>query len=195
MRAEHGASFSILFAVTLTLLSLVTDLGVRLMFRMAIGLIEMTKAAPPMIAAPGIIATASPAAHTAAPMAMPGSGMFGVEPLRRIPGAIPPTAFASVPRLHGDVSTLTAHGLLGLRSRECMLTVADAPLPAEHAPLAEPTRMCALARLSSLGHRTGSMGTPQKKVERGGTATGASPAVVILMSRTTDATRREACRA
>ncbi|WP_411840221.1 hypothetical protein [Paracoccus sp. ME4] len=82
MRAEHGASFSIVFAVTSTLLSLVTDLGARLMFRIAFGLIEMTKAAPPMIAAPVIIASASPAAHTAAPMAMPGLGMFASCPCR-----------------------------------------------------------------------------------------------------------------
>ena len=80
MRAEHGASSFIFVAITTTLLSLVTDLGARLMFRMAIGLIEMTKAAPPMIAAPVIIASASPAAHTAAPMAMPDSEMFASRP-------------------------------------------------------------------------------------------------------------------
>lgn len=169
MRAEHGASFSIFVAETLTLLSLVTDLGVRLMFRMAIGLIEMTKAAPPMIAAPVTIATASLAAHTAASIPMPGSGVFASCPCR---------GRAAEPDPGRDPAGGLRVGAATVRQRvdpdgARVLGSAVAGTQADRYGCAAPCDACAA----------------------GGTATGASPGAVIQMSRTMDAIRRKACRA
>ena len=145
-RVAHGALSTIGMAVTATLLSLVIGLGMGLMPRIAIGLIEVTKATPPTIAALVVVAAMGPgatgaliavtavawvplAAHTAALVtearAQPHvriAPVLGVGPLRLIPRSILPAVFGPVLRhamlrLPGNALALAGLGFLGLGSR------------------------------------------------------------------------------
>lgn len=144
-RIAHGAISTIGLALIVTLISLVIGLGMGLMPRLAIGLIEVTKATPPTIAALIVVAAMGPsasgaviavsavawaplAAHTAALVsearAQPHvriAPILGVTPLQLIPRSILPEVFGPVLRhamlrLPGNALALAALGFLGLGS-------------------------------------------------------------------------------
>ncbi|MDH2328273.1 ABC transporter permease subunit [Cereibacter sp. SYSU M97828] len=145
-RIAHGAVSTIGMAAFVTLISLVVGLGIGLMPRIAIGLIEVTKATPPTIAALIVVAAMGPsalgaviavsavawaplAAHTAALVsearAQPHvriAPILGVGPLRLIPRSILPAVFGPVLRhamlrLPGNALALAGLGFLGLGAR------------------------------------------------------------------------------
>ncbi|MDB6452605.1 ABC transporter permease subunit [Falsirhodobacter sp. 20TX0035] len=145
-RIAHGALSTVGMAVLVTLISLFIGLGMGLMPRLAIGLIEVTKATPPTIAALIVVAAMGPsapgallavtavawaplAAHTAALVtearAQPHvriAPILGVGPLRLIPRSILPAIFGPVLRhamlrLPGNALALAALGFLGLGAR------------------------------------------------------------------------------
>lgn len=144
-RIAHGAVSTIGMALIVTLVSLAIGLGMGLMPRLAIGLIEVTKATPPTIAALIVVAAMGPsaigaviavsavawaplAAHTAALVsearAQPHvriAPILGVTPMRLIPRSILPEVFGPVLRhamlrLPGNALALAALGFLGLGS-------------------------------------------------------------------------------
>ena len=144
-RIAHGAVSTIGLALIVTLVSLAIGLGMGLMPRLAIGLIEVTKATPPTIAALIVVAAMGPstigamiavsavawaplAAHTAALVsearAQPHvriAPILGVTPMRLIPRSILPEVFGPVLRhamlrLPGNALALAALGFLGLGS-------------------------------------------------------------------------------
>ncbi|WP_108502504.1 ABC transporter permease subunit [Paracoccus indicus] len=145
-RVAHGAMSTIGMAAIATFLSLVIGLAMGLMPRIAIGLIEVTKATPPTIAALIVVAAMGPsatgaliavtavawaplAAHTAALVtearAQPHvriAPILGVGPLRIVPRSILPAVFGPVLRhamlrLPGNALALAALGFLGLGAR------------------------------------------------------------------------------
>ncbi|WP_039041221.1 MULTISPECIES: ABC transporter permease subunit [Aeromonas] len=145
-RVAHGAMSTIGMAVIVTLLALLIGMGMGLMPRLAIGLIEITKATPPTIAALVVVAAMGPSASGAmiavasvawAPLAAHTSALvlearaqshvqiapiLGVGPLRLIPRSILPAVFVPVLqhamlRLPGNALALAALGFLGLGQR------------------------------------------------------------------------------
>ncbi|WP_372573952.1 ABC transporter permease subunit [Ruegeria jejuensis] len=144
-RIAHGAVATIGMALVVTLVSLIIGLAMGLMPRLAIGLIEVTKATPPTIAALIVVAAIGPsligaliavcavawaplAAHTAALVSEARSQphvriapILGVTRLRLIPRSILPAVFGPVMRhamlrLPGNALALAALGFLGLGS-------------------------------------------------------------------------------
>ena len=145
-RISHGAVTTIGLSFVVTAISLVIGLAVGMMPRLAIGLIEVTKATPSTIAALIVVAAMGPsqlgaviavsavawaplAAHTAALVAEARSQphvriapILGVNSLRLIPRSILPAVFGPVMRhamlrLPGNALALSALGFLGLGSR------------------------------------------------------------------------------
>ncbi|MEM6849021.1 MAG: ABC transporter permease subunit [Pseudomonadota bacterium] len=144
-RIAHGAVLTIGMALIVTLVSLVIGLAIGLVPRAGIGLIEVTNATPPTIAALIVVAAMGPsvtgaliavtavawaplAAHTATLVAEARAQphvriapILGVTPLRLIPRSIAPAVFGPVLRhamlrLPGNALALAALGFLGLGS-------------------------------------------------------------------------------